>query len=380
MSTRVRMFLASRLFSLLGNWMMILTLGMWGKELTGSNTLAGVCVAAIIAPRLLGIVAGSILDRIPRKTALLISDLGTAALVPVLAVVDTRNEYWILVAFGLAYGTLGVLQAAAPGAIKALCTGEEMPKAVSIYQAMSATLVIVGPLLGAALFTSYPPYPLLALLGGSLLAGGAILATVRIPVEDAPVTGGVWEGLRLIWSSFALRTAVVALVLSQSVAGLVDGSLYALLDALHLPSNGAGIIVGIQGVGMLVGALAGRVATTTSRALTAVGIGLGGTGVVALGIAASIGLVWPPFVLIGIAGGLLGLVQTAFAVLVQRETKQQVIGRVQAAIQAFLAVPGLASVLLGALLVAAVPVTTLYVVIGAVMVVVGAWVVARRRS
>lgn len=379
MSVTVRVFLASRLFALLGNWVMILTLGMWAKELTGSNTLAGVCVAAMIGPRILGIFAGSSLDRLPRKTALLTADLGTACLVPLLALVDSRGAYWILVAFGMVYGTLGVLQAAAPGAIKALCAGDEIPKAVSIYQAMNAVLTVVGPLLGAALFTSSPPYLLLILLTASSVLAAGILATIQIPAADGPVTKGTWQGLRLIWSSRVLRTSVVALVLTQSVTGLVDGSLYALLDALRMPSTAAGFLVGAQGIGMVSGALLGRVATTTSRALFALGVGLGGSGVAAMGITASVTMVWPVFLLFTIAGCLLGLVSTAFGVLVQHEAKQHIIGRVQAAIQAFLAVPGLASILLGALLVARISVTALYVVIGLVMMSVGLWVITTQR-
>lgn len=39
--------------------MMLLALGVWAKQLTGSNTLAGLCTAAVMASRLLGIFVGS---------------------------------------------------------------------------------------------------------------------------------------------------------------------------------------------------------------------------------------------------------------------------------------------------------------------------------
>ena len=59
--------------------MMLLALGVWAKQLTGSNTLAGLCTAAVMASRLPGLFVGAPLGWLPRKAALLVADLATAA-------------------------------------------------------------------------------------------------------------------------------------------------------------------------------------------------------------------------------------------------------------------------------------------------------------
>ncbi len=59
MRGRVWLFLIGQASSVLAGSMMLLALGVWAKQLTGSNTLAGLCTAAVMAPGCLAFLWGS---------------------------------------------------------------------------------------------------------------------------------------------------------------------------------------------------------------------------------------------------------------------------------------------------------------------------------
>ena len=110
MRGRVWLFLIGQASSVLAGSMMLLALGVWAKQLTGSNTLAGLCTAAVMASRLLGIFVGEPLGRLPRKAALLVADLATAAALGTMllgAVLVAHLDFRILY-LAAAVGLLGI--------------------------------------------------------------------------------------------------------------------------------------------------------------------------------------------------------------------------------------------------------------------------------
>lgn len=235
--------------------MMLLALGVWAKQLTGSNTLAGLCTAVVMAPRLLGFLAGESLDRLPRRTALLGAELTTAGALAVLWLVQRDEQYVPLVIFGLVYGALGVLvYTASPGALKAITPKDEIPRAVSVLQVINGTVLLLGPISGTAVLATLGPRWLVVVTAGLFLIGALLLILVPIPRHDCGDVPGRWAGMRLLWSDPQLRVALVTLVMAYGVIGLVDGSLYALIDALHRPAQFAGVVLATQGIGMVVGA------------------------------------------------------------------------------------------------------------------------------
>lgn len=228
MCAPVRLFLTSQALAALAGSMMLLALGVWAKQLTDSSTLAGLCTAAATTPRLLGIFLGESLDRLPRRTALLGADLGTVAALALLWVVQHDEQYWPLPVFGVVYGTLGVLaHTASPGALKAITTPEETPRAVSVLQVVNGTVLIVGPVTGTAVLGAWGPRWLIGVTSLLLLVGALLLVLVDIPRHDGAGVPGRWAGLQLLWADGQLRIALVTLILAYGVIGLVDGSLYA---------------------------------------------------------------------------------------------------------------------------------------------------------
>src|SRR5437764_4177641 len=82
-----RVLLAGQTLTLFGDLALILVLGVWAKDLTGSVSAGGAVFFAMIAPTLLSPVLGCVVDRFPRLRVLIVNDLVTAAgLLPLLAV------------------------------------------------------------------------------------------------------------------------------------------------------------------------------------------------------------------------------------------------------------------------------------------------------
>src|SRR5256885_14816662 len=91
-----RVLLAGQPLTLLGDLALILVLGVWAKQLTGSVSAAGAVFFALIAPTLLAPLLGCVVDRFPRRRVLIVNDLVTAAaLLPLLAVHGERSA-WVI--------------------------------------------------------------------------------------------------------------------------------------------------------------------------------------------------------------------------------------------------------------------------------------------
>ena len=112
-----RLFLAGQSLSLLGDTALWLALGLWAKDLTGSSSAAGPghpVHRRAAARRPLG---GLLVDRVRRRSLLLVVNPLTAlAVLPLLAVHDA-GDVWIIYAVALAYGASYTLLAAGQSAL-----------------------------------------------------------------------------------------------------------------------------------------------------------------------------------------------------------------------------------------------------------------------
>src|SRR5947208_6350239 len=91
-----RVLLAGQTLTLFGDLALILVLGVWAKNLTGSVSAGGAAFFAMIAPTLAAPLLGAVVDRFPRRRILIVNDLVTAAgLLPLLAV-HGPGTVWII--------------------------------------------------------------------------------------------------------------------------------------------------------------------------------------------------------------------------------------------------------------------------------------------
>lgn len=344
--------------SMFGDSLMLIVLSMWVKTLTGSNGAAGLTFLAMTAPALLAPLFGYVVDRVRRRTFLVVANLASAAMMLPLLLVHDEGDVWIVYSVAFGYGiSFVVLPAALNGLLKDLLPDDVLLEANASLGLTREGLRLVGPLIGAATFS---------LIGGGavaltdaatfLVAAGAVAGLyVTETSPDEPVERQHWwaevlEGVTHIRRTPLLLHPTVALGLALLVIGFAESAAYATLDAFGRPVSFMGPLLTVQGAGAVA---AGLVASRVVRRY-------GEPGTVVLGLlVSSLGLglvvvadrIWELMAAVGVLGAGLPLIFVAFNTLVQRQTPSRLMGRVSASVEVLVTTPQAVSIGVGALLV-----------------------------
>ena len=351
-----RLLLVGQTTSMLGDWLLLLVLGIWVKELTGSNGLAGAVFFAMAAPSLLAPLGGWLADRLPRRPLMLTVDLLTAAVVLTLLLVHTRADLWIIYAVAVGYGASQVVFAAAmAGLVQQLLPAELLGQANGTLQTVRQGLRLVGPLAGAALF---------AWRGGGLVAiadaatfvvsaGSLALLQHREARRTSRPEGRfrdhVTAGARHLVAVPLLRRMTVAAVITLLTFGLAESLFFAVLDALGKPVTFFGVLATFQGIGSLA---AGAVVTLAIRRLGEVRLMILSLAVATVSTAlVSVRSLAVVLVAVTIFGAALPALIVATMTALQLRTPNELMGRVSAAFDLATGAPYVVSVAIGAVLV-----------------------------
>lgn len=230
-------------------------------RLTRSGLRVGVTVALEIAPvLLLGFVAGTVVDRRPRRQVMVAADLGRAAIAAVLAVFGRHLPVVYAAAFGSS--ALGVLfNPAAASVLPALVRDErEVVGANSaVWSAAVISQIALAPLAGG-LVAWAGPGAAFAVDAASFAVSALLLAGLRLPTAPAPPPtrrlAEVVEGLRAVRDSRLLRTLAVVQGLGALSAGATSALLVVLAERhLHAGASRFGVLLAAIGVGAGFGAL-----------------------------------------------------------------------------------------------------------------------------
>ncbi|MFJ3635673.1 MFS transporter [Streptomyces sp. NPDC090112] len=362
-----------------GTSAMWLVSGVWVKSLTGSDSLAALTVFALWAPLLAGPALGALADRLPRRLVLVAGSLVTAALLPLLLLVDSAERVWLLFVVLFVYGTCGVLHDAAEAALVPRVVGAGLLGDFNgLRLTASEGMKLLAPLAGAALFARFGGAPVALLDAVTFVLAAGVFAVLRIPGDDRPeraggagkagetggagVTGhgpggfaGVLEGARRLCASPALRPLVAAGAAVMFLAGLNGASVYAVADdVLGRPPAWVGVLYAVQGAGSV---LSGLVAGALLRRMPVAVFTAAGAALFAVGVGARA----LPYDAAGLAGSALigfGLPCVLIAVLtaVQREVPESSLGRAAATANTLVYVPNALALAFGAGLMALVDV------------------------
>ena len=171
-----RLLLAGQATSMLGDWLLVLVLGMWAKQLTGSTTIAGTVLLAVAAPSLAAPLGGWLADRVRRRHLMVAADAVAGIAVASLMLVHGRSQLWLLYVVAGATGLARVAFApAVRGLVPQLVPTDALGAANGALTTVRQALRLVGPLAGAALF---------AAVGGGTVA---LLDTATFVVSIATV-------------------------------------------------------------------------------------------------------------------------------------------------------------------------------------------------
>jgi MFS family permease len=239
----------------------------------------GVLAALGAIPALLfGLLAGVWVDRLSRRSVLIITDLGRALLLLAIPLAALLGVLRLELMYGVALlaETLTVFfEVAHRSFLPTLIDREDIAEGNSKLEASSSLAEIAGPsLAGVLVQTISAPFAILfdAL---SFLFSALCIGMIRVressalPIgEQQKVWQEIWEGLQVIWHDHRLRALAVCIAMRNFFGGAFAAlyTLYVVRDLGMTPVI-YGILVTMGGVGALLGAL------TAARMTRSFGLG-----------------------------------------------------------------------------------------------------------
>lgn len=223
-----------QLVSQLGDWLDSIALFTLMLSLTGSGQAVGLLLLAEFLPgAIVGPFAGVVVDRLPRKLVLIASDLGRAAVVLALLLVNGPEDLWILYLAVIGKFSLAAFFEPARSAIlPSICARDELAAANAISGATWSAMLAIGAALGGVVAGTLGVTAAFTLDAASFVLSALLIATVRVEDGRRKTTdqsrsdghGGPHQRLRRPLSS--LRP--LSFVFGQLAGELRDGLRYVL--------------------------------------------------------------------------------------------------------------------------------------------------------
>jgi MFS family permease len=380
-----RIFLAGWTLSVFGDWAMFIVLGVWAKDLTDSNSAAGLVFFALAAPSLFSPLAGLVVDRLSRRRVMIWTYAVESVVILLLLLVHGRGDLWLLYAVTVFYGAAGTVAGSARSALMTvICPRELLGEANGMFQTVREGLRLIAPLVGAGIYAATGGGAVAVLDSASFVAVVVALLFLRTPEprferEEHHFVTEVLAGARHILHTVVLRQIVLTCAVCLLVAGFSETVIFAVLDqGLHRPTSFFGVLSSLQGAGAIAGGV------TAARVLRRLGdtklVGLG-MGLFAIGdltfVSTSL-----PLILAGIAvsGAGVAWLIVGFGTAIQTRTPDRLQGRAFSAADTIVSTPQTVSIALGAALITVVDYRVLVLVTAAVLAACTAYLVTRRRE
>jgi MFS family permease len=208
--------------------------------------------------------AGTLVDRMNRRTAMAAANIGRGVLLAGMAVAVSTGLASLPLLYVLAF-LLGcaetIYDSAARAMLPAVIDRSQLERGNSLLTtAESVGNIFLGAPIGAWLFAIAASIPLWGNAGAYLLAAGLILVVAgRFRPERAArtsVRADMVEGLRWLARHRLLRTLMVTTGLSSVLQSLVNGIMVLFaLENLGLSERGFGVLLAVAGVGAVLGSV-----------------------------------------------------------------------------------------------------------------------------
>jgi MFS family permease len=272
-----RWLLIGLICSFLSLAMQNLTRGYLAYQLTGSSASIGLVLVAWGIPMLgLGLVAGVVADRVPKRNVLFAtqSTLGLSALATAVLVQTGVIEIWHLIVIGFVQGVaFGFNVPTRQAIVPEVVPQERLANAVALVNAGSSVANIAGaPLAGVII-----ALPVLG-IAGSLYLSAALYLMVLLMYSHIPASRPGRERRSSFFADFAsgfryvAASKMIPILLAMGYVPWVIAQPYQQLlpafaaGALEVGAEGLGLLMGATGVGALAGSLiVATVATSANK-------------------------------------------------------------------------------------------------------------------
>ncbi|NED97082.1 MFS transporter [Phytoactinopolyspora alkaliphila] len=319
--TRIAVFyLASFGTSLLGNSVTGIALPLLVLFTTGSPLGAGaVAIAAAVPAALAGLLMGSLVDRINRRTAAILSDLISAMALLILPIIDLTIGlslgWFIAVAVLSSFGDVpGITAREAMVPAIARAAGIDPARLIGLRESLAGVALLLGPAVAGTLVAALEPVTVLWITSGT--AALAAILTLAVPSRatahpqerDRATTrraGSLFLGLVILFRSPLLRAMLLLGVTLAVVLAATQGMVIPVHFAFQDEPQFVGFVLSALAAGLLVGgglfaALGNRIPRRTWFVTGAVIVAIG------FAVIGILGPVWSIFTgaaIVGLGGG-----------------------------------------------------------------------------
>ena len=248
-----------------GDWFALIPLVSLLQSLTGSGLPGALALAADTAVGALVLpFAGTLADRLNRRTLMVVANIGTIAAIALLLAVRSPSTAWLgPVAIGLAATAKSVYTPAAGAALPNVVDAKDLAAANALSGSAWGTMLVVGASLGGLMSQQFSPYLCFAVDLVCLALAALLVLRVRRPLQmardgaSAPAhpLRAIGEAVRFIGG----HPRVLSLVTVKSAVGIGNGVLAVFpvlaVVAFGLGPTATGLLFAARGAGALIGPL-----------------------------------------------------------------------------------------------------------------------------
>lgn len=328
-----RLLFFAALASGIGTWLAFVALVVDVTDRTGdARWVSALLIVEFLPIIIVGLLAGPIFDRLPRRGILVASDLFRAV---VFCLLPFANGELQIILLALAAGiATSFFRPAVYAGLPNLVSDRDLPQANGFLQTAENLTWAVGALVGGVLVAVAGPDLAYWVNAASFVVSAGLLLRIRQSLEESGPAGpreGHWRelaaGFSLVVRSRPLLTVLVAWsVVMLANAAVNVAEVFLAKDVFETGDFGYGFLVAMGGVGLVLGSISGGSLIEHYGMRGPYGLAIAVMGVGYL-IAATLPNVWlaAPFVVLAGAGN--GAAVVCNAVLVQRGAPDRLRGR-----------------------------------------------------
>jgi MFS family permease len=265
-NTPFRRLWYGQVVSQLGDWFDSIALYALLLRLTGSGQAVGLLLVAQFLPStIMGLWAGVLIDRLPRRLVMIVSDLGRALLVLLFLLVHDSSQIWIIyVVTVLKVMLSSFFEPARNAIIPSVTTREELVAANAIGGATWSAMLAIGAALGGLVAGTLGPSAAFIIDSISFLLSALVISSISVyesHLEHRPQTSGLHE-LREGFAFMLSQRDIALYTLTKGLWSLGGGVLLLLAlfgrQLFPLGVDGAlsiGLLYAARGVGAGIGPL-----------------------------------------------------------------------------------------------------------------------------
>lgn len=327
----------SRTISVLGDWMLDVTLPVWIYQLTGSVALLSVVLAVSTLPSIvLSPFIGALVDRWSRKTILTVTNILLGLSTLALLAVENENQTWIIISVAIVNGIVSAFLLPAQDALlPEIIQEEHRQKANSMMVLSLQSMRFAGPALAGLIIATVGVKG--AIVTDVVTFGIALLCCLALSVEHREsatkktnLLSEAWDGLKIVVNHPSLNTLTSVWTIMMLAGGMISTTLVVFLqDTLGVSEEYYGYTLAVQGLGMFTGGVLMMTLLQKINPTKTFTIGLVLFSVLLLTMANSTNIV-VTMVSVALMGIQMAFVAISNMTLVQHATRSEYRGRVMA--------------------------------------------------